>query len=112
LMTTFLAAIVKKKLKVIQLPITALKWFTALNGKANLFKKLSPLINTSLNTNSVLDISKIQKELNYKPSKNFYNSFQEIDDRIITKNEKKVDLKQFDPSVYDIKNTRESSPIS
>ncbi len=77
LMINILSEVTQKRLKVIQLPVVSFKLLSILNTKLNQFKKLNPLIVNSLQINSILDISKIKQELNYKPSRYFYNFLSE-----------------------------------
>ncbi len=72
LMIDILSAATRKKLKVIQVPVIRLRLFVILKTKLNHFKKTSPIAVHYFKKSSVLDISKIKQELNYKPSWHFY----------------------------------------
>lgn len=75
---TCLSAVEKKRLIPLEIPATLLKIFGLINSKASIVKNISTPVLNSFNQNTVLDISKIKRELQYTPSKNFHNSCSEI----------------------------------
>lgn len=72
------SAVEKRKLILLPIPATVLDIFLILNSKTGIIKNISQPVLRSTNTNTVLDISRITKELNYIPIKSFYNSYTEI----------------------------------
>lgn len=72
------SAIEKRKLTLLPVPAPILDMFLVLNSKAGIIKNKNQPVLRSLNTNTVLDISRITKELNYIPIKSFHNSYSEI----------------------------------
>ena len=72
------SAVEKRKLLPLSLPISLMKVFLFLNPRTGLGSNISKPVFRSMGNNSVLDISRIKKELKYKPSKNFQNSCAEI----------------------------------
>ncbi len=70
--------IAKHKLKVIPIPTSFLDIIFYLNSKTELIKDISKPVLNSLNRNTILDISRIKKELNYAPIKSFNDSYSEI----------------------------------
>lgn len=89
------SAVERHKLKLIPLNKLVLDIFLFLNSNIHIVKNISPLVLNSLNRNAILDISRIRKELNYRPSKNFQNSCVEIADWISKLGGKKSYLKQL-----------------
>lgn len=73
-----LSALEKRKLIPLSIPGPLMNVLLLINSKTNLVKGISRPVLSSLTRNAVLDISRIKQELNYQPSKNFYNSCAEI----------------------------------
>ena len=74
------SAVEKRKLVPISLPASLMKVILLLNSNSGIANTISKPVLRSIRNNSVLDISRIKKELKYKPSKNFHNSCAEIAD--------------------------------
>lgn len=89
------SVIEKHQLTLIPLSKPVLKMFLYLNSKIPIVKNISPLVLNSLDRDAILDISRIRKELNYKPSKNFQNSWVEITDWVSKLGGKQSYLKQL-----------------
>ncbi|SKB27673.1 NAD-dependent epimerase/dehydratase family protein [Daejeonella lutea] len=74
----FSSAVEKRQLLPISLPSSLMKILLLLNSKNNQASYISKPVLRSMSNNSVLDISKIKRELKYSPSKNFHNSCADI----------------------------------
>ncbi len=72
------SAIEKRQLIPITVPASLMKVLLFLKSKTGSASNISKPVLRSMGNNSVLDISKIKRELNYRPSKNFQNSCAEI----------------------------------
>ncbi|MEJ7780887.1 MAG: NAD(P)-dependent oxidoreductase [Daejeonella sp.] len=73
-----LSAVEKKRLLPLEIPSPLLKILLMINSKTNILKNMSRPVLNSFSQNAVLDISRIQQELKYMPSRNFQNSCSEI----------------------------------
>lgn len=89
------SAVEKHKLTLVPIPPSVLDIFLYLNSKTNMIKNISQPVLNSLNRNTILDISRIRKELNYNPIKNFQNSCSEIADWVDTFGGRQSYLKQL-----------------
>ena len=74
------SAVEKRKLVPLSFPASLMKVILLLNSNSGVANTISEPILKSIRNNSVLDISRIKKELKYRPSKNFHNSCAEIVD--------------------------------
>ena len=72
------SAVEKRQLIPIALPGSLMKILLRLNSKSDPVNNISKPILKSMGNNSVLDISRIKEELNYRPTRNFTNSCAEI----------------------------------
>lgn len=73
-----ISAVEKRKLVTLSLPASLMKAFLFLNSYNRAGSNNSKPALRAMGDYSILDISRIKQELNYKPSKNFYNSCSEI----------------------------------
>jgi nucleoside-diphosphate-sugar epimerase len=71
-------AVEKRKLVPLSVPASMLRIFLYLSSKMDLSNNISKPVIRSMANNSVLDISRIKRELKYSPPKNFQNSCAEI----------------------------------
>ncbi len=85
----------KRKLVPLSLPGPLMRMFLLMNSKAGVVKNISKPVLRSMEHNSVLDISRIKRELNYSPSKNFHNSCSEIANWVDSFGTSKSYLKQL-----------------
>lgn len=72
------SAVKKVNLIPLGLPAPIVRMFLLLNTKKGVVRNISKPVLQSMENNSVLDISLIKRELNYRPTKNFHNSCSEI----------------------------------
>ena len=97
------SAIEKRKLFPLSLPASMMKLLLFMNSRTNMAKNISKPVLGSFSNNSVLDISKIKRELKYDPSKNFYNSFSEIAAWIHTFGSSKKYLQHLSEAPWSVK---------
>ncbi len=73
-----LEAVNQKPLKLITVPAAALKALVSINNIVPISPNLNPFVLGMLTKHSVLDISKIKKELNFAPAHTFNNTISDI----------------------------------
>jgi nucleoside-diphosphate-sugar epimerase len=77
-LTTLLPLVTGKRLNTVKIPAWLFELFVALNNKLKLNRSFNRFAASSLTSEATMNIDKICDQLNYRPLKNFYNSYPEI----------------------------------
>lgn len=96
------SALTKRKMIPLSLPLPVMRYFINQQPASDIEKNISkPFFNLTRST--VLDISRIKKELNYNPTKNFQNSCSEIAEWLDTFGSTQTYLQQLQNAPWSIK---------
>ncbi len=77
-LTTLLPLVTGKQLETVKIPAWLFELLVAINSKLNLNRSFNRFAASSLTNEATMNINKISDQLNYRPLKNFYNSYPEI----------------------------------
>lgn len=75
---TLVSAVFEQKIPIQILNLSMLNFIASLLTLFNIQTKLTPMAIATISKPNVLNIEKIQTELDYRPERNFYNSYSEI----------------------------------